>query len=121
MTIHLLADVLAALYRYHPDFVLLVTDELLESITQGLETNAERFHQRRIAEAKYLCELYLSRIIDSAVIFETMYLILGFGYRTFLDLHWKDKISDYSPQRIGCLGLTLRTPSILLKTHSASD
>jgi regulator of nonsense transcripts 2 len=81
MTIHLLADLLAALYRYHPDFVLLVTDVLLESITVGLETNAERFHQRRIAEAKYLCELYLSRIIDSSVIFETMYLILGFGYR----------------------------------------
>ncbi len=81
--IHLLAIILGALYRFHFDFTVSVLDDLLERITVGLEVNDFRYNQRRIAEVKYLGELYVYRLIDSTVIFDTLYKILNFGHEGY--------------------------------------
>ncbi|KAM0511277.1 hypothetical protein ACHAPE_010021 [Trichoderma viride] len=78
--IHLLAILLSALYRHHPQFVVKVIDNVLESISFGLEQNDFRFSQRRVAEVKYLGELYNYRMLEHPVIFDTMYKIVLFGY-----------------------------------------
>lgn len=78
--IHLLAILIGALFRYHQDFVIRVIDDVLEQITLGLEQNDFKFNQRRIAEAKYLGELYNYKMVDSTVIFETLYRIVTFGH-----------------------------------------
>ncbi|KAG5951050.1 hypothetical protein E4U53_003874 [Claviceps sorghi] len=78
--IHILAILLSALYRYHPEFVVKVIDNVIESVSLGLEQNDFRFCQRRIAEVKYLGELYNYRMLEHPVIFDTMYKILTFGY-----------------------------------------
>lgn len=78
--IHILAILLSALYRYHPGFVVNVIDNVIESVSLGLEQNDFRFCQRRIAEVKYLGELYNYRMLEHPVIFDTMYKILTFGY-----------------------------------------
>ena len=78
--IHLLAALASALYRYHPDFVVGVIDNVLEGVTLGLEQNDFKFNQRRMAEVKYLGELYNYKLVDSSVIFDTMYRIVAFGY-----------------------------------------
>jgi len=78
--IHLLALILGAIYRYHQDFTIMVIDDLLESITFGLELNDFKFNQRRMAEVKYLAELYVYRMVDSPLIFDTLYKILTYGY-----------------------------------------
>lgn len=78
--IYLLAMLLAALYRFHTDFCITVLDEILERITAGLEVNDFKFNQRRIAEVKYLGELYMYRIVDSSLIFDTLYKILNYGH-----------------------------------------
>ena len=78
--IHLLAILVGALYRYHQDFVISIIDTVLEQITLGLESNDFKFNQRRIAEIKYLGELYNYKMVDSPVIFDTMYRILTFGH-----------------------------------------
>lgn len=78
--IHLLAILLSAIYRYHPDFVVAVIDNLIESITWGLELNEFKHYQRRIAEVKYLGELYNYRMLEHPVIFDTLYRIMTFGY-----------------------------------------
>lgn len=78
--IHLLAIVLSALYRYHSGFVVGVIDQVIESITLGLEQNDFRFNQRRIAEVKYLGELYNYRMLEHPVIFDTMYMIMTLGH-----------------------------------------
>jgi regulator of nonsense transcripts 2 len=78
--IHLLAILIGALHRYHQDFVTTVIDNLLEYITIGLEQNDFKYNQRRIAEVKYLGELYNYRMVDHPVIFETMYKIMTFGH-----------------------------------------
>ncbi|KAI9879831.1 MAG: hypothetical protein M1830_006854 [Pleopsidium flavum] len=80
--IHLLAILVGALYRYHQEFVITVVDNLLEQITLGLEQNDFKFNQRRIAEVKYLGELYNYKMVDSPVIFDTLYRIVTFGHES---------------------------------------
>lgn len=78
--IYLLAMMLAALYRFHNGFAVTVLDDLLERITVGLEVNDFKFNQRRIAEVKYLGELYMYRIVDSQLVFDTLYKICNYGH-----------------------------------------
>ncbi|CZS92189.1 related to regulator of nonsense transcripts [Rhynchosporium agropyri] len=78
--IHLLAILASALYRYYQDFVITVIDNVMESIVLGLEQNDFKFNQRRIAEVKYLGELYNYRMVDHPVIFDTLYRVLTFGH-----------------------------------------
>jgi regulator of nonsense transcripts 2 len=78
--IHLLAILAGALNRYHQDFVIKVIDNLLEYIVLGLEQNDFKLNQRRIAEVKYLAELYNFRLLDHPVIFDIMYRVLTFGH-----------------------------------------
>lgn len=74
---------MSALYRYHQSFAIAVVDNLLESITLGLEQNDFKFNQRRVAEVKYLGELYNYKMIDSPVIFDALYRIVTFGHGMF--------------------------------------
>lgn len=78
--IHLLAVLVGSLYRYHQDFVITIIDNVLEQITVGLERNDFKFNQSRIAEVKYLGELYNYKMVDSPVIFDTLYRIVTFGH-----------------------------------------
>lgn len=78
--VHLLGHMLSSLNRYHQDFCIDVVDNLLESITIGLEINDFKFNQRRIAEVKYLGELYIYRMVDSTVIFDQLYKIVSYGH-----------------------------------------
>jgi len=78
--IYLLAILLSALYRYHADFVVRTIDNVVESVSLGLELNDFKFNQQRIAEVKYLGELYNYRMLEHPVIFETMYKIMTFGH-----------------------------------------
>ncbi|KAI0175800.1 ARM repeat-containing protein [Hypoxylon sp. FL1284] len=79
-SIHILAILLSAIYRYHPEFTVTVIDNVIESVIFGLEQNDFKFNQRRIAEVKYLGELYNYRMLEHPVIFDTMYKIMIYGY-----------------------------------------
>lgn len=92
--VHLLAVILGALYRFHFDFTLTVLDDILERITVGLETNDFRYNQRRLAEIKYLGELYIYRLVDSALIFDTLYQLLNYGHDGYAQ---PGKISSLDP------------------------
>jgi regulator of nonsense transcripts 2 len=104
--IHLLAVLLGALYRYHQDFAIGVIDNVLEQITLGLEQNDFKFNQRRVAEAKYLGELYNYKMVDSTVIFDTLYRIVTFGHEGGTPAPGKvnllDLADDYFRIRLVC-------------------
>ncbi|CCX34186.1 Similar to Nonsense-mediated mRNA decay protein 2; acc. no. O13824 [Pyronema omphalodes CBS 100304] len=78
--IHILAIIISALNRYHQDFAYGIIDEILEQITVGLEENNFKHNQRRIAQVKYLGELYTYKMVDSPVIFDALYRIITFGH-----------------------------------------
>ncbi|XP_024530355.1 regulator of nonsense transcripts UPF2 [Selaginella moellendorffii] len=80
--VHLVASLTAGLNRYHDSFAVAVVDEVLEEIRVGLEQNEYGMQQRRIVFMRFLGELYNYRLIDSCVIFETLYLIIFYGHGT---------------------------------------
>jgi hypothetical protein len=41
--------------------------------------NIPKFNQRRLCMVKYLGEMYNYRIVDSIIIFRTLYLLITFG------------------------------------------
>ncbi|KAJ1331644.1 regulator of nonsense transcripts 2 [Microdochium nivale] len=79
-SVHILAILLSAIYRYHPDFAVSVMDAVVESVNLGLEQNDFKYNQRRIAEVKYMGELYNYRMLEHPAIFDTLYKILTFGH-----------------------------------------
>ena len=81
--INLLAILLSALYRYHPGFIIKIIDNIIESISFGLEQNDFRFFQRRVADVKYLGELYNYRMLEHPVIFDVMYKIITLGHGSY--------------------------------------
>lgn len=55
-------------------------DNVVESISAGLEQHDFKNNQRRIAEVKYLAEIYNYRLVEHAVVFDAMYKIMTFGH-----------------------------------------
>ncbi|XP_022990211.1 regulator of nonsense transcripts UPF2-like [Cucurbita maxima] len=80
--IHLLASLTSGLSRYHDEFSVAVVDEVLEEIRLGLEVNDYGMQQKRIAHMRFLGELYNYELVDSSVVFDTLYLMLFFGHGT---------------------------------------
>ncbi|CAI2187929.1 7012_t:CDS:10, partial [Funneliformis geosporum] len=78
--IHLMAVLASGLNRYHSDFGVALVDRVIEDIRISLEQNIFKHNQRRIATVKYLGELYNYRMVDSPVIFDTLYSIVTLGH-----------------------------------------
>ncbi|XP_013930028.1 PREDICTED: regulator of nonsense transcripts 2 [Thamnophis sirtalis] len=78
-SIHCVANLLAGLVLYQEDVGIHVVDGVLEDIRLGMEVNQPKFNQRRISSAKFLGELYNYRMVESAVIFRTLYSFTLFG------------------------------------------
>ena len=80
--IHCLANLLAGLSQYHDWVGIRVVDAVLEDIRVGMEMNQARFNQRRISMTRYVGELYNYRMVDSTVVFATLYSFISFGVNT---------------------------------------
>ncbi|CAG8551824.1 10052_t:CDS:10, partial [Dentiscutata erythropus] len=78
--IHLMAILASGLHRYHSDFGVTLVDRVVEDIRIEIEQNIFKHNQRRIATVKYLGELYNYRMVDSPVIFDTLYTIVTLGH-----------------------------------------
>ncbi|KAI6032951.1 ARM repeat-containing protein [Pisolithus orientalis] len=78
--ISLLAMLTYDLQRYHPAFAVAVVDQVVEDIRVGLEVNLYSVNQQRVATVKYLGELYIYRVVNSSLIFDTLWLLVTFGH-----------------------------------------
>ncbi|ODQ64410.1 ARM repeat-containing protein [Nadsonia fulvescens var. elongata DSM 6958] len=74
-----LAYFLRMLRFHHPEFVLYIVEQTLEDTRDNLERYSFVYNER-IAQAKYLGELYNLKIINSQVIFDVMYTIATLGH-----------------------------------------
>ena len=71
----------------------------MEDIRLGLEANESANQQRRIAGMRFLGELYAYRVVDSALVFDTLHLLLFFGIHTpqvRLGCRWGARDVSYS-------------------------
>ncbi|GAA5864331.1 hypothetical protein JCM3774_002754 [Rhodotorula dairenensis] len=104
--VHLFAVLLYDLGRFHPDFSVAVLDDVLENVRTGMEINNFKYNQQRVATVKYLGELYNYRVIDSRVIFDTLWSLVTFGHpegRPHPDLPTAiDAPDDYFRVRLVC-------------------
>ncbi|EIW82813.1 ARM repeat-containing protein [Coniophora puteana RWD-64-598 SS2] len=80
INISLLAMLTYDLQRYHPSFAIAVVDQVLEDVRIGLEQNIYGANQRRLATMKYLGELYIYRVVGSALVFDTLWSLVTFGH-----------------------------------------
>lgn len=99
--IQFLAALVHDLQRYHPEFSVSVVDQVMEDIRIGMEVghisssasshiksnkgligqeNIFKHNQRRIATVRYLGELYMYRVVNANVIFETLWSLISFGH-----------------------------------------
>lgn len=78
-SIHCAANLLAGLAPYYEHVAIQVVDGVLEDIRLGMEVNHPKFNQRRVSCSKYLGELYNYRLVESSVIFKTLYSFITFG------------------------------------------
>lgn len=67
-----MANLLAGLVAYQEEVGTKVVDGVLEDIRLGMEVNLPKFNQRRIAQVKYLGELYNYRMVESADVFKVI-------------------------------------------------
>ncbi|VDL96046.1 unnamed protein product [Schistocephalus solidus] len=74
-----LASILSGLSVYHKDFAIAVVDNIIEDVRVGMEINDQTLAQRRLSMIKYLGLLYNYKLVDSPVIFTTLYSLITFG------------------------------------------
>nr|VZI12365.1 unnamed protein product [Spirometra erinaceieuropaei] len=74
-----LASILSGLSVYHKDFAIAVVDNIIEDVRVGMELNDQTLAQRRLSMIKYLGLLYNYKLVDSPVIFTTLYSLITFG------------------------------------------
>lgn len=77
--IYQLASLLSGLAKYHDAFVIDVIDSLCENIQTSLERNDFREAPVRVRQIKLLGELYNYRLVDSNIVFDALYHLIGFG------------------------------------------
>uniref|UniRef100_A0A0G4FL17 MIF4G domain-containing protein n=1 Tax=Chromera velia CCMP2878 TaxID=1169474 RepID=A0A0G4FL17_9ALVE len=77
--LHCLACLLSGLARYRDAFVIEVIDGLMEDIQVSLEKADFRESPKRVRQVRLLGELYCYRLVDSAVIFDCLYHLIGLG------------------------------------------
>ncbi|OEH76188.1 mif4g domain-containing protein [Cyclospora cayetanensis] len=80
--LHRHAALLSALAKYIPAEVISCIDSLLEDIQYGMENEEAEEAPRRLMQARLLGELYNYRLVDSSVLFDALYALIGFGGHT---------------------------------------
>lgn len=77
-------------------------DGVLEDIRVGLELNFPKLNQRRVSTLKFLGELYNYQLVESNVIFRTLYMLLSFGANPDGQWYWIINICKCSVVCIIC-------------------
>ncbi|MBW0469217.1 hypothetical protein O181_008932 [Austropuccinia psidii MF-1] len=90
-SIYLCAIIVYDLSKFHPAFSVSIVDQVLENIRFGMELNLFKHNQQRVATIKYLGELYNYRVVESRVIFDTLWSFVTFGHLE--GRPWPDVIS----------------------------
>lgn len=69
---------------YQEEIGTKVVDGVLEDIRLGMEVNLPKYNQRRVAQVKYLGELYNYRMVESADVFKVKYKLSFISLSIFL-------------------------------------
>lgn len=76
----ILAKILGGLYPYQRNFVIKCIDGVLENIERGLEIGTYSENMHRVANVKYLSEIFNLELVKSNVILYEIYHIINYGH-----------------------------------------
>ncbi|KDO25845.1 hypothetical protein SPRG_08789 [Saprolegnia parasitica CBS 223.65] len=82
LQLSLVCDVVAGLARMHEELGVHLVDTTIEMLRFLLTLNSYKYHQRCLGLIKLLGELYTHGLVNSVVIFETLYWLLQHGHDT---------------------------------------
>eukprot|EP00899_Mesostigma_viride_P014203 jgi/Mesvir1/22784/Mv14173-RA.2 len=97
---HLVASVVGGISRVHDSLGIRLVDAVLEEIRSELESNSYGQQQRRVATVRLLGELYNYRLVDSATILDTLFLLISFGRDSPEELEELDPPEDFFRLRL---------------------
>ncbi|KAA6426413.1 MAG: hypothetical protein FRX49_03524 [Trebouxia sp. A1-2] len=96
------ASLASGLSRYHPSMGVAFVDALLEEVRCGLESPDSGTYQQRVGHMRLLGEMYNFRLVDSRVVFDTLYLLLSFGHESTEETERLDPPFSYFRIRLVC-------------------
>ncbi|EPX70736.1 uncharacterized protein SOCG_04221 [Schizosaccharomyces octosporus yFS286] len=70
------ASLIASLYKTHPDFCIYVIDDTVDSLLTSIDSGSFGDSQKRLAQAKFLAELYCVRLLDVRSIIGILFYLL---------------------------------------------
>ncbi|EPY51898.1 hypothetical protein SPOG_00320 [Schizosaccharomyces cryophilus OY26] len=70
------ASLVTSLYKFHPDFCIYVIDDTVDSILTYIDSSSFGDSQKRLAQAKFLAELYCVRLLDVRSIIGILFYLL---------------------------------------------
>lgn len=79
--IPILTKLLDGLYVYHRKFVIEIIDQVLENIDEGLEVDDFSENLQRVAQVRYMTEIFNLEMIKSSVVLDVIYQIIRYGYK----------------------------------------
>ena len=79
--IPMLTKLLDGLYVYHRKFVIEIIDQILENIDEGLEIDDFSENSQRVAQVRYMTEIFNLEMIKSSVVLDVLYQIIRYGYK----------------------------------------
>lgn len=92
----IIAYMIHELVRYYPDFSVDVIDGVFELVKFGLEQNAYKHNQQRISAVRLVGELYNYKMIQSNVVFDTLYTIVCYGHENNIPRYMVSIPLDYT-------------------------
>jgi regulator of nonsense transcripts 2 len=76
----LVASIVSGLSSYNDTIGIRIVDHLLEEVRFLLEENDFKLHQRQVMNIKFLGELYNYCMVESQIIFDTLYTLILLGH-----------------------------------------
>lgn len=80
VSIHLVADIVAALIKHRPRFVVKLVDTVLEELYRGMQLPHKRDVQKLLGVTKLLGELFNYSVVSSNIVFDALYWFLSHGH-----------------------------------------
>ncbi|KAJ2007145.1 mRNA decay protein [Coemansia thaxteri] len=80
--VYLVTMVMYKLGQEYPWFRVAVVDTVMERIKLGLERNLFSHNQRRVAEARYVGEMLIYKVIDAKEVLGLLYVLISHGHCT---------------------------------------
>ncbi|KAL3234869.1 Nonsense-mediated mRNA decay protein 2 [Nakaseomyces bracarensis] len=79
--IPIITQVLSGLYNFNRNFAIKCIDQVLENVEMGLESNNYSDNTTRIANSRYLTEIFNYEMMKSNVLLDCVYHILRYGHQ----------------------------------------